>query len=352
MTQTFYDLLGVPTDASTAEIEDAYRDEIKEVHPDVSDEVDAAERTKRLNEAKRVLTDDEERRRYDRLGHDAYTNGGIDARGATDSGSGGVGSTTGASGGGSSTRSSSTSDRRRRRGRARAGEGYQRRESDSDRSRSSGATEAGSSRERTGSRRADWSAGRDAENVSGNSTGPSRGRSGPTWQSSGGGASASPSGGSADGPSARRQAAAGSTDGPNAEWSWNGWAATRSWAVRQSAGGHDGLHPSRLFPTDQSVVLLASCFLLYPFFVFAILFPPFPLVARVAVGVCTLLMFAYLLSIPEVAVVVYGVWSVLVPLGIYAIPGLSIVSIAGLVGLSVTWIPLGISALTMAVIRP
>lgn len=83
-----------------------------------------------------------------------------------------------------------------------------------------------------------------------------------------------------------------------------------------------------------------------------VLFPPFPVIARVAVAVCTLLMFAYLLSVPEVAVVVYGVWSVIVPVAILLIPGVSIFSLAGVVGLSATWIPLGLSVLTLSIIRP
>jgi len=68
----YYDRLGVPADASTDEITTAYRERLKETHPDVSDAADAKERTRRLIEAKEVLTDDTERARYDRLGHDRY----------------------------------------------------------------------------------------------------------------------------------------------------------------------------------------------------------------------------------------------------------------------------------------
>ncbi|MEF8974479.1 MAG: DnaJ domain-containing protein, partial [Haloarcula sp.] len=75
MTETFYEVLGVPTDASTAAIEAAYRERLKETHPDVSDAADAGEATQRLIEARDVLTDEAERARYDRLGHDAYVAG-------------------------------------------------------------------------------------------------------------------------------------------------------------------------------------------------------------------------------------------------------------------------------------
>ncbi len=75
MTETFYEVLGVSTDASTAAIEAAYRERLKETHPDVSDAADAGEATQRLIEARDVLTDEDERARYDRVGHDAYVAG-------------------------------------------------------------------------------------------------------------------------------------------------------------------------------------------------------------------------------------------------------------------------------------
>jgi hypothetical protein len=68
----YYERLGVPPDASTDEIAAAYREQLKDTHPDVSDASDAGERTKRLIEAKEVLTDETERARYDRLGHERY----------------------------------------------------------------------------------------------------------------------------------------------------------------------------------------------------------------------------------------------------------------------------------------
>lgn len=304
MTETFYDLLDVSADASTAEIESAYREAIKQVHPDVSDDVDASERTKRLNRAKRVLTDEAERARYDRVGHEAYVSDGPETDGNS-----------------------------RQAGAAGAEWSGQRQEGRERRRRQSARARA----------EPEWTAG------SADATGPSRGSRGPSWQSQGGTATGSDG---VDSPSARRQAAAGGTDGPNVDWSWNAWGRTRSWAVREGGATSDGLHPGRLFPPEQSFVLLASTFLLYPIFVFTILFPAFPLVVRATVAVCTLLMFAYLLSIPEVAVLVYGVWSFLVPVVVFLVPGLSILSLAGVVGLSVTWIPLGLSVLTLSVVRP
>jgi hypothetical protein len=69
---TFYEVLGVDADASTEAIEDAYREQVKEYHPDVSDRPNAREAFQRINRAREVLTDREERARYDRLGHETY----------------------------------------------------------------------------------------------------------------------------------------------------------------------------------------------------------------------------------------------------------------------------------------
>jgi molecular chaperone DnaJ len=76
MGDEYYERLGVSADASAEEIAAAYRERLKETHPDVSDASDAGERTKRLIEAKEVLTDETERARYDRLGHDQYVSAG------------------------------------------------------------------------------------------------------------------------------------------------------------------------------------------------------------------------------------------------------------------------------------
>lgn len=70
--EPFYSVLGVESDASAGQVRDAYREQAKRHHPDVSSAADAPERFKRLTTAREVLTDPDERARYDRLGHEAY----------------------------------------------------------------------------------------------------------------------------------------------------------------------------------------------------------------------------------------------------------------------------------------
>ena len=334
MTETFYDRLGVSSDATTEEIETAYREAIKQVHPDVSDEVGAGERTKRLNKAKRVLTDEAERARYDRLGHDSYT--------SNRSGESGAKSDSKPDG---SRASDATRDEQTRRSRQTDGTDGDRSEW-TDRPPSESAWKSSKRQERRSGRRRERHTGPRWRDGSGDGTTRSRDDSrGPSWQSSGV-ADGGPS------QSAARQAADGSTDGPNVDWSWNAWESTGAWAIRQGSDAGRRLRPNRLFPTTQSAVLLGSIFFCYPFFVGSTLYPPFPLVARLAVGVCTILMFAYLLSIPEAAVAIFGLWSVFVPLFLLVVPSLSLFSLAGVIGLLATWVPLGIAVLTLSIVRP
>lgn len=72
MQATFYGVLGVPPDADDQTIVRAFRERAKAKHPDVNDSPDATAAFKRLQTAREVLTDDAERKRYDRLGHEAY----------------------------------------------------------------------------------------------------------------------------------------------------------------------------------------------------------------------------------------------------------------------------------------
>ncbi|MFB6136219.1 MAG: DnaJ domain-containing protein [Halobacteriaceae archaeon] len=114
MPDDFYDLLGVDEDASGEEVKRAFREKVREYHPDVNDDERANAQFETLHKAYDVLSDPEERKAYDRLGHGSYVakrmSGGLpnpeqfgasgrrvtrsgDADGSSAGGSGGSGST-------------------------------------------------------------------------------------------------------------------------------------------------------------------------------------------------------------------------------------------------------------------
>jgi curved DNA-binding protein len=66
----YYEVLGVPRDASDDDIRAAYRKLARQYHPDVNKEPGAEDRFKEIAEAYAVLRDSEKRERYDRLGAD------------------------------------------------------------------------------------------------------------------------------------------------------------------------------------------------------------------------------------------------------------------------------------------
>jgi len=73
----YYELLGVPRDATEADIKKAFRRLARELHPDVSDAPDAEERFKVVVEAYEVLSKSETRELYDRYGHAGLRGGGF-----------------------------------------------------------------------------------------------------------------------------------------------------------------------------------------------------------------------------------------------------------------------------------
>ena len=311
MTQTFYDVLDVSTDASTAEIRTAYRERLKESHPDLSDDDDANEATKRIIRARDVLTDETERERYDSVGHAQYVG---DSDAAVDEGdvSDAVAAArrAGWSDGGAAGReedrtSSHAGGRRRARQRRRRERAARERVSD-ERSGGSadGATRTG--RASTGT----------------TNTG--------TTSTDGGSATAGSNGVGGVSASAR---------------SWNG---SDGYSVRQRH--RTASKRRRLIPTGKSLTLLAVAFVLYPLMLFSALFPPFPLVVNVVVGLCTIFLVGYLQSRPEVGVAVFGSWSLLTPVVFVAL-GVPLTGLVGIVGLTGTWLPLGLSVLTLTMLE-
>lgn len=97
MSEDFYDVLGVSRDADEDEINQAFRKKAAKYHPDVSDEPDAEEKFKKAKKAKEVLTDEQQRSAYDRMGHEQFEQ--AEKRGGFDGG-GGAGGFGGAGAGG------------------------------------------------------------------------------------------------------------------------------------------------------------------------------------------------------------------------------------------------------------
>jgi molecular chaperone DnaJ len=65
----YYEVLGVPRDASEEDLRKAFRRLAMEYHPDRNRRPDASDRFKEVNEAYQVLSDAQKRARYDRFGH-------------------------------------------------------------------------------------------------------------------------------------------------------------------------------------------------------------------------------------------------------------------------------------------
>lgn len=70
----YYEVLGVPRNATAEELKSAFRRLARQYHPDVNKAGDAEERFKEINEAYAVLSDDEKRAAYDRFGHAGVRN--------------------------------------------------------------------------------------------------------------------------------------------------------------------------------------------------------------------------------------------------------------------------------------
>lgn len=71
MKRDYYEVLGVPKNATQNEIKKAYRKLARKYHPDVNpDKAEAEEKFKELSEAYEVLMDSQKRQTYDQFGHE------------------------------------------------------------------------------------------------------------------------------------------------------------------------------------------------------------------------------------------------------------------------------------------
>jgi len=299
MTETFYDVLGVAEDATTDEIEAAYRERLKETHPDVSDDADAGQATKSLIEARDVLVDEDERARYDRLGHDAYVGNGVpsasDAADETSQADAGADRQTRGTDGGAQSRA----------GRERRASERVRRERRRTRQRRRGAA-----REE----------GAGVDDAASAATAPGSDREA----------------GSAGG---RRTAAAEATSAT---------ATGNTYSVREDVTATKNHGP--LLPRGRQLTLLGIFFALYPVLLFSALLPAFPSLVNLVLSACTLLTIVYLQSMPRVALLLFGGWSGISVVGL-GLVGVGYVSAVGLVVLAGTVLPFAFSVLTASALR-
>lgn len=73
----FYSILGLPKNASEADVKTAYKKLAKQWHPDVNKSPEATEKFKELSEAYSILSDPQKRQTYDQFGSDAFSGAGF-----------------------------------------------------------------------------------------------------------------------------------------------------------------------------------------------------------------------------------------------------------------------------------
>lgn len=90
MSKDYYEVLGVERNADDTTIKKAYRKLAMKYHPDRNpDNKEAEEKFKEVGEAYEVLSDADKRAAYDRMGHEAFKNGGMGNAGGGAGGFGG-----------------------------------------------------------------------------------------------------------------------------------------------------------------------------------------------------------------------------------------------------------------------
>jgi len=76
MSETYYQILGISANASGEEIKKAYRKLSLKYHPDRNKDPEMVTKYQKINEAYETLSDDQKKRQYDMMGHNAFSSGG------------------------------------------------------------------------------------------------------------------------------------------------------------------------------------------------------------------------------------------------------------------------------------
>jgi curved DNA-binding protein CbpA len=287
--RSYYDLLGVEPDADAERVRTAYRERVKDVHPDVSDRPDAADRFRRLTAAKETLCDPDERARYDRLGHERYV---------ASAGTAGTAETT------------NTAD----------------------------ATDADPGADRTGGTASDGApdghGGRGAERGADREARREARRRADAWSADAGRTSA-------DGGTAQRGRHAASNR-------------SRSW-YQQGAGDGSGYRVSTSSEvgvqfTAGRVLFAVAVFFCYPLLLGVAVLPAFGTGVRVAAGVLALAVVVNTLSVPESAVLVFGVLTLAAPFALSA-GGVGLLSVTGALAWAFCWVPFVIGGANLFALR-
>lgn len=289
MGETYYDVLGIPADATQAEITEAYRERVMETHPDRNDASDAAEQFKRVTEAEEVLSDEDERARYDRLGHEAYVRWG--GRFPDDGADPNVNAASGRSAG---SRSRSDGAGGRSRGRSRH---------DST-DASTGSDRSGPSHHAKQRYRRQWQTAAETDWWFGdNSTGAGVGGS--------------------HAKRARRRRA-----NEHTGYAVHGWD-DDDVDLDESYGAID----------QRTAIVVACVAAIYPLLVYMAVSPLLPIPLNVVVAGCTLVFVGYLLTMPRIALSAFGFWSLVVPPLLPHLSSIELASAPGVLVVSAFWIP-------------
>jgi len=310
MTETFYEVLGVGEDATQEEITDAYRQKVKEYHPDVSDKEDAGEVFKRVVQAEEVLGDETERERYDRMGHEAY-----------------VRRVEGANAAGSEQSPWTAEDRREQSHDVGFG--------------GMGAREAAAS-----------AAGGTG---AGGATASRTSRAGTSTAGGTGDADASMGFGRA----ASRQSSAGWSEDTDSYNRWDGDAydtggigeeAESTYAVHDWDEEDAGPNTVTIKFTQQFAIFALALFAIYPMIAYMTLSPTFPPVVNLIGAIFAFVVVGYSLTVPKLSLITFGAWSALAP--ILAVTVVEWGLWVELLAILACWVPFGYAVVVAYFTRP